>query len=192
MARIKTLFLSLFMLLPAAAVSAAPVEYVMDKAHTHIGLTWNHLGFSDFRARFRDFDGTLVLDPEAPENSRVEVTIPLDSIDTNVPRLDEHLKSADFFDVAKYPVATFRSTRIERTGEKTARLHGELTLHGVTRPVVLDVRLNGMGEHPLTHKPSVGFTAEGVVKRSEFGLTAYVPMVSDEVHLFISTEASVK
>ena len=73
-----------------------------------------------------------------------------------------------------------------------ARLHGDLTIRGITRPVVLQVQLNKMGEHPLTHKQAVGFTAEGVIKRSEFGLTAYVPLVSDEVHLFISTEASVK
>ena len=97
----------------AHSALAAPVEYVMDKDHTHIGMTWNHLGFSDFRARFDDFDGTLVLDAEAPENSRVEVTIPIDSIDTRVPRLDEHLESADFFDVAKFPTASFRSTRVD-------------------------------------------------------------------------------
>ncbi len=171
---------------------AAPVEYVMDKDHTHIGMTWNHLGFSDFRARFDDFDGTLVLDAEAPENSRVEVTIPIASINTHVPRLDEHLKSADFFDVAKFPTASFRSTRVDLIGERVARLHGDLTIHDITRPVVLQVRLNKMGEHPLTHKQAVGFSAEGVIKRSEFGLSAYVPLVSDEVHLFISTEASVK
>ncbi len=176
----------------AHSALAAPVEYVMDKDHTHIGMTWNHLGFSDFRARFDDFDGTLVLDAEAPENSRVEVTIPIDSIDTRVPRLDEHLESADFFDVAKFPTASFRSTRVDVIGERVARLHGDLTIRGITRPVVLQVQLNKMGEHPLTHKQAVGFTAEGVIKRSEFGLTAYVPLVSDEVHLFISTEASVK
>lgn len=174
-----------------APALAEPVEYEMDPQHTHIGLTWNHLGFSETRARFDLFEGRLILDEENPANSRVEVTIPVDSLNSNVARLDEHLLGPDFFDVGTYPHARFTSTKVEPTGESTARVHGDLALHGMIRPVVLEVRLNKIGNHPMSGKRAAGFTAETVIRRSEFGIGGYVPAVSDEVHLFISTEAAI-
>lgn len=173
----------------AAPALAEPVEYEMDPDHTHIGLTWNHLGFSETRARFDIFEGRLILDEEDPARSRVEVTIPIDSLNTNSARLDEHLLGPDFFDVGTWPNARFTSTKVEPTGETTARVHGDLALHGVTLPVVLDVRLNKIDKHPMSGKRAAGFTAETVIRRSEFGIGGYVPAVSDEIRLFISTEA---
>ncbi|GER08032.1 hypothetical protein JCM17843_23420 [Kordiimonadales bacterium JCM 17843] len=105
-------------------------------------------GFSETRARFGDFAGELVLDEENPEASTLNVTIPINSLDTGIEKLDGHLLSADFFDAATYPEATFTSTKIDRTGDSTAKVYGDLTIHGVTKPVVLDVTLNKLDTHP--------------------------------------------
>lgn len=175
----------------AAPALAEPVEYAMDPQHTHIGLTWNHLGFSETRARFDLFEGRLILDEEDPTRSRVEVTIPIDSLNTNVARLDEELFGPEFFDLATFANARFTSTEVVMTGEATADVHGDLSIRGITRPVVLAVRLNRLADHPMSGKRAAGFTAEAVIRRSDFGITKFVPMVSDEVRLFISTEAAV-
>ncbi|GGO09097.1 hypothetical protein GCM10007972_10280 [Iodidimonas muriae] len=196
MTRVKTFFLSAaasltLSLALAPALEAAPEAFVFDKAHTHIGLTWNHVGFSETRARFGDFAGELVLDEENPEASTLNVTIPINSLDTGIEKLDGHLLSADFFDAATYPEATFTSTKIDRTGDSTAKVYGDLTIHGVTKPVVLDVTLNKLDTHPMSGKKAAGFNAKTTINRSEFGIGQYVPMVSDAVEIFISTETSV-
>ena len=119
------------------------------------------------------------------------VTIPVDSIDTGVAKLDAHLKSPDFFDAAKFPMATFKSTRVERAGEHGLKVTGDLTLHGVTKPVVLDVVVNKIGPHPMAGRAAAGFDATATIKRSDFGISNYVPNVSDEIELSVSTEAMV-
>ena len=114
-------------------------------------------------------------------------------INTNVPALDDHLKKADFFDVEKYPQATFKSTKVEAGADaQHLKVTGDLSLHGVTKPVVLDVTINKVGPHPMSKKPSAGFDATTTIKRSEWGIGAYVPNISDDIRLRITVESSVK
>jgi polyisoprenoid-binding protein YceI len=179
------------LLLSAGVATAASVGSTMDPNHTRINFSWTHFGLSHPMGRFDHFDGDFRFDPTDPTKSSVTVTIPVDSIDTGVAKLDAHLKSPDFFDAAKYPVATFKSTRVERSGEHGLKVTGDLTLHGVTKPVVLDVVVNKIGPHPMAGRPAAGFDATATIKRSDFGISNYVPKVSDEIELSISTEAMV-
>ncbi|MDV7339552.1 YceI family protein [Terasakiella sp. A23] len=174
------------------AAQAEPVKYTFDKSHTSIEFYINHLGFSNFQGEFQDFDGTLIFDEAKPENSSVDVTIDVNSVDTDVDKLDAHLKAADFFNVAKHPSMTFKSKSIAVTGEKTGKITGDFTLLGVTKEVTLDVTLNKSANHPMMKVPAVGFSATGMIKRSDFGMTTYVPAVGDEVTIRIETEAQVK
>ena len=179
------------LLLAAGSATAAPVRYDLDPNHTRIDFSWTHFGFSHPMGRFDRFDGDFRFDPADPTKSSVTVTIPIDSIDTGVAKLDAHLKTDEFFDAAKYPTATFKSTRVERSGEHGLKVTGDLTLHGVTKPVVLDVTVNKVGRHPMAGRDAAGFDASATIKRSDFGISNYVPNVSDEIRLSISTEAMV-
>jgi polyisoprenoid-binding protein YceI len=174
----------------ATLAQAAPVTYKLDPGHTMVLFSWSHFGFSHPTANLGLGQGTLVFDPQHPEQASVEVTLPMSGLDTHVPALDEHLAKPDFLDSAKYPLATYRSTRVEPLGKDHFRITGDLTVHGVTRPVVLDATLNKIGKHPMSGKPSIGFDATGVLKRSDFGVAAYVPNVGDEISLRITTEGS--
>ena len=183
----------LLSLLTAAALSAtataAPVSYQLDPTHTDVLFTWNHNGFSFPTGRAAISSGTLVYDPSAPTQSRVEVQLPLAELDTHVAKLDELIKGEKFFDVSKHPQARFRSTAVVAHGKDRLKITGDLTLHGVTRPVVLDATLNKLGEHPSRKTPTIGFNATASIKRSDFGLTGFLPNIADEVHLRITTEA---
>ncbi|MGA0588420.1 YceI family protein [Dyella sp. KRB-257] len=171
------------------AAQAAPVTYKLDPNHTMVLFSWNHFGFSNPTANLGIGAGTLVYDAAHPAKSSVEVTLPLINLDTHVSALDEHLKKPDFFDAGKYPEVTFRSTRVEPLGGNRFKVTGDLTVHGVTRPVVLDATLNKVGMQPMLKVPAIGFDATATIKRSDFGIGAYVPNVSDEVHIRITTEA---
>ena len=163
--------------------------YVFDKTHTHILFQISHLGFSTTHGRFNDFDGTVVFDPDAPENTEIDVAVKIESINTGVADLDEHLMDDRFFNVSEHPEMTFKSTGITLTGDETATLTGDLTLLGVTKPVTFDVKLNGAGEHPFREGVMVaGFDATGTITRSEFGMTYGVPAIGDEVKVVLSTE----
>jgi len=186
----KRLALAAALSLFAASAFAAPVIYKLDPAHTDVIAQWNHFGFSNPSANFGQVDGTLVYDADDVAASSVEVTLPLSGLNAFVPELTKHLLAADFFDSAKFPAATFKSTKVEAAGEGKLKVTGDLTIKGNTRPVVLDVTLNQVGEHGMTKLPSIGFDATTTIKRSEFGVGAYVPNVSDEVKLRITTEAS--
>ena len=170
--------------------SAAGVTYKIDPGHTVVLATWNHFGYSNPSANFGGASGAIVYDADAPGQSTVEVTLPMSGIDSFVPKLDEHLKSPDFFDAEKYPVATFKSTAVRALGEGRLEVTGNLDLHGVSKPVVLDVKLNKLAPHPMGKTPTIGFDASATIKRTEFGIDKYVPMVSDEIALRITTEAS--
>jgi polyisoprenoid-binding protein YceI len=171
------------------ATQAAPVTYKLDPTHTMVLFSWNHFGFSNPTANLGISEGTLVYDEANPTKSSVEVTMPLANLDTHVSALDEHLKKPDFFDADKYPVVTFKSTQVEALGGNKFKVTGDLTVHGVTKPVVLDATLNKAGMQPMLKVPAVGFDATGTIKRSDFGVGAYVPNVSDEVQIRITTEA---
>ena len=171
------------------AAQAAPVTYKLDPSHTMVLFSWNHFGFSNPTANLGIGEGTVVYDEAKPANSSVQVTLPLANLDTHVSALDEHLKKPDFFDAAKYPVVTFKSTRVEPLGGNKFKVTGDLTVHGVTKPVVLDATLNKAGMQPMLKVPAIGFDSTATIKRSDFGMGAYVPNVSDEVQIRITTEA---
>lgn len=172
--------------------AAKPVSYQLDPNHTVVLASWNHFGYSHPSANFGQASGTLVYDADDVATSRVEVTLPLAGLDTFVPKLDAHLRSADFFDAEKYPTITFRSTRVHDLGGGKLAIMGDLTVHGVTRPVTLDATLNGASVNPMTKSPTIGFDATTTIKRSDFGVGAYVPKVGDEIAIRISTEGSAK
>lgn len=185
-------YLALAGLLGAAvSVQAAPVTYKLDPGHTMVLFSWNHFGYSNPTADLGLGEGTLVFDEQHPANSSVEVTLPLARLDTHVSALDEHLKKPDFLNADQYPVVTFKSTEVQPLGGNKFKVTGNLTVHGVTRPVVLDATLNKVGPHPMTKAPSIGFDATASIKRSDFGVGAYVPNVSDELSIRITTEGSV-
>lgn len=175
----------------AATVQASPVTYKMDPGHTMVLFSWNHFGYSNPTADLGLGEGTLVFDQQDPAKSSVNVTLPLSDLDTHVKALDEHLKEADFFDAAKYPTVTFKSTGVVPVDATHFKVTGNLTVHGVTRPVTLDATLNKVGPHPMTKSQAIGFDATATLKRSDFGMGAYVPMVSDEIQVRITTEAAV-
>ncbi|MEP1902421.1 MAG: YceI family protein [Nitratireductor sp.] len=178
-----------FLLAAATASPALSDPYTIDAGHTHVGFKVSHLGFSDTYGTFNNVAGTFDLDQDNPEKSSVDIDIKTASIDTNHEKRDEHLRGPDFFDVGKYPDITFKSTKVERTGDKTAKVTGNLTMLGVTKPVTLDVTLLAAGPYPMDKSvTAAGFNATATIKRSDFGMTAYVPMISDEVDITISTE----
>ena len=176
-------------LLAAAPLALATEAYDIDPTHTQVEFTYSHFGFSNITGRFDTVESEFHFDVADPTQSSVKVTIPVSSISTGVAKLDEHLKGSDFFDVARFPTATFTSTGVTVAGEGKLAVAGELTIHGVTRPVVMDVTINKVGEHPMTKKPAVGFDASFDIKRSEFGVGGYAPAVSDEVRIEITVEA---
>ena len=185
-------YLALAGLLGAAvSVQAAPVTYKLDPSHTMVLFSWNHFGYSNPTADFGLGEGTLVFDEQHPAASSVQVSLPLAMLDTHVPALDKHLKEPDFFNADKYPVVTFKSTAVQPLGGNKFKVTGKLTVHGVTKVVVLDATLNKIGPHPMSKAQSIGFDATASIKRSDFGMGAYVPNVSDAVNIRITTEGSV-
>lgn len=162
--------------------------YTLDASHTTLLFNVGHMGFSNYFGRFNKLSGTLQFDARAPENSKLAITIDMTSIDTNNEKLEGELKSSQFFDTANFPTATFVSTAIEPTGPTTGKVTGNLTLHGVTRPVVLNVTFNGGGQNALSAADVLGFSATGTFDRSQFGVTLYLPMVGDATALTISSE----
>lgn len=174
----------------AATVALTPVSgtYLLDPDHTNVLVQWTHFGFSQPSAEFRISEGALVFDAANVAKSSVAVSFPIVQVDTFVPALNTHLQSADFFDAAKFPTATFKSTLVKPAGGNKFAVVGNLTIKGISKPVTLAVTLNGAGKHPMVGKQAVGFTATASIKRSDFGVGAYAPNVSDEVHLRITTE----
>jgi len=157
--------------------------YSVDPAHSQIVFTVNHLGFSTYRGIFASPTGSLEIDPKQPAKARLSVDIPMSGITTTSGELDKHLKGADFFDAAKYPTARFESTSIRPSGKK-ARITGNLTIKGITRPVTLDAVFVGAGT--MMGKRTIGFDATTVIKRSDFGVSYGIPLVPDPVSLQIS------
>ncbi|SMF22025.1 Polyisoprenoid-binding protein YceI [Azospirillum oryzae] len=168
---------------------AAPVSYKIDPAHTAVVFIVNHVGFSNVIGRFDTVGGDVTFDKDAVEKSVVNVTIDTTSVDTNHAKRDEHLRSPDFFNAKEFPKMTFKSTKIEKTGDKTGKLHGDLTMLGVTKPVVLDVTFNKDGVSPASKMETAGFSARGTVKRTEFGMKYGAPAIGDDIQLLIEVEA---
>lgn len=189
---LRTLLAAL--LLSAAFTAPAKAEmqtYSFDPLHTQILFFVEHMGFSHSNGKFTKFDGNFKFDPEKPETGSTEVAIDVNSLNMDDATWEDHLKAPDMFNVGEHPTMTFKSTGVEVTGETTAKMTGDLTLLGVTKPVTLDVTKNKCGEHPFNKKQTCGFDAKGTIKRSDFGMTKGIPMVGDEVTIMITVEGSV-
>ncbi len=189
-ARLQILTLIAFATLAAPAHAAD--TYVFDKKHTEIRFTWDHFGLSRTGAFFKNYDGELKFDAAAPEKSSLDVTIDAKSVQAISLGAESFLTAPDWLSAEKFPSITFKTTKIEKTGEKTGKITGDLTIKGVTKPVTLDATLNFTGEHPFSKKPSVGVSAKTVVKRSDFDMGKYAPAVSDEVAIEIEAEMNQK
>ncbi len=177
-----------------AAICATPAlaeaeKYTLDSSHSQVLFSYNHLGFSTTYGMFSGFEGEIMFDETDPAASSVSVSMPVKSMFTGWEKREEHFFSADFFDAQDDDLVTFASTGIEVTGENTAKITGDLSMNGVTKAVVLDATLNKADTHPMADKPWLGFDAQTMVKRSDFGLGAFAPAVSDEVEIRISVEA---
>jgi polyisoprenoid-binding protein YceI len=176
---------------PPAAVSTDPASvpagvYRVEPAHTRVQFTVSHLGFTDWWGDFTGVSGSLTLAPGGLAASRVEVSIPVASVATTNATLDGELRSADWFDAARFPAMRFVSTRIVRSGRTTAIIHGSLTFHGISRPVALDARFVGAGVNPLTKAYTVGFNATTTIRRSDYGVKMDLPLIGDETRIRIS------
>jgi polyisoprenoid-binding protein YceI len=178
---------------PSTALNAVTSgTYEIDASHTSVQFGISHLGFSNYQGRFNTASGSLIFDAKAPENSKLSVTIDAASIDTNNEKLETELKGDQWFDAVKFPTATFTSSKIEKLTDTTGKVTGDLTLHGVTKPVTLDVTFNGSGPNPFANIAQLGFSARGTIKRSDFGISLYIPMVGDEVSIAIESELQLK
>lgn len=175
--------------LAAAPAFAAPEKYTLDPSHSQIVFSYNHLGFSTTTGMFSGFAGEIMFDQADPAASSVSVSMPVKSMLTGWQERFDHLMTPDFFDATDDEMVTFVSTGIEVTGEKTAKITGDLTLNGVTKAVVLEAVLNTAGEHPMAKTPWAGFSATTTLLRSEYGLGLFTPFVADEVLINISVEA---
>jgi len=180
-------------LIPAHHQTTEPSElpegaYRLDPEHTALLFKIDHLGFSQFVGRFDRVEASLDFDPKRPEASKLTVQVDMASVDVNPPEFAKELQGPDWFDVERFPQARFESREIEVTGENTGIVRGDLTLHGITRPVSLDVTFNGGGDNLITGDYTLGFDAHGTLKRSDFDLGTYAPAVGDEVMLEISVE----
>ncbi|EJF89092.1 YceI family protein [Bartonella tamiae] len=181
----------------AATLDVPSGKYENDAAHTNVLWSVTHMGLSHYYGRFDSIKATLDLNSDDVEKSQLHVTIDPKSVDTNFPgkpnKFNEEIAGEKFFDAGKFKSITFQSTSIELTGDKTGKVMGDLTFHGVTKPVTLDVTLNAaLPEHPMSKKPAIGFSATGVIKRSDFGVDALVGPVSDDVNLTIEAEFAPK
>jgi polyisoprenoid-binding protein YceI len=146
----------------------------------------DHMGFTYYSGNFSGASGSLTLTPKNPATMAVTVSVPVASVSTTVPKLTEELKEADWLDAAKYPAMTFRSTAVTPTGHGSADVAGMLTLHGVSKPLTLHAHFIGAGMNILSKHETVGFQLSGVLKRSDYGVSKYVPLISDEVTITIN------
>ncbi len=202
---ILTTLMSAALVMPAFAEETPAVpagQYTLDKSHASLIFSVNHLGFSNYTARFKNFDAQLEFDPAKPEAAKFTGTVDVSSLETDYPEPEKldfnaELEGPEWLDAAKYPQITFTSTRIEMTGENTARIHGDFTLHGITKPLVLEATYNGgYAGHPMDPQARIGFSAKTVFNRSDFGVSYGIPApgttmgVSDAVTVTLEAEFS--
>ena len=196
MKSIRTVFAAAFFVSAIfCAASAWAATYAIDPDHSAVTFKIRHL-FSKVTGNFNQFEGTIDYEPGKPETWKTEAVIQAASIDTNVEKRDKHLRSKDFFDVEKYPTVTFKSAQVTDVAGENAKLHGNLTIHGVTKPVVLDLAIHGAGEDPWGNTRA-GFTATTQINRKEFGIDWNQPvvggaMLGDDVEIILEVEGLLK
>lgn len=187
----KTLIAALFASAIAGPAFAAPQTYVVDSSHTFPRFSYNHMGLSKQILSFKKTTGTVVLDKDSNE-AEVDITIDMTSINTGFELFDQHIQNEDFLDTARYPTATFKSTKVVFEGDKPVSIEGDLTIKDVTKPVTLTVTHFFSGPHPMLQKDAIGANASATIIRSEFNAGKYAPGVGDEVTLDIALEAVVQ
>ena len=176
------IILSAFIVLSAFAVTT---PWTNDDPHSQLGFTVTHFGISDVSGTFNDIDVTVKASKADFSDAQFELTAKTASIDTRVEARNNHLKSADFFDAAKYPTLTFKSNSIAKVADNKYKLTGDLSLHGITKPVTMDVLYKGTVENPMSKKQTAGFQITGTIKRSDFNIGGGFPeaVISDVVHI---------
>jgi polyisoprenoid-binding protein YceI len=188
-------------ILPAASVlvtlltgptTGFAADYTIDLAHSHLLFMIDHLGFAKMVGLFTDFGGSFSFDPSNVAASKLVVNIKTESLQTHFAARDRDLKGADWFNTTEFPEMTFIGTGFSKKDDHTGTITGNLTLHGVTKPVTLNVVLNKVGPNPLDKLNSAGFSARGTLKRSEFGMKAFLGPIGDAVDLIIEIEAKQK
>ena len=184
----KALLISSALALTTVASAALPSQWQLDDSHTRVGFSVNHLGFSTTMGHFNDVKGVVNYDVKAPNKTNMSFTIATDSIDTNWDARDEHLKKAEFFNVAKYPTMTFKSTSVKFINPQQAKVTGDFTMLGQTKPLTLDVTLNKIANSPLTKEPVIGFRATGNIDRAAYGMTAFADGITTNVPIQIDGE----
>ena len=191
MNRFRSAALAATLALSATAAYSAPVTYTFDTTHSRVTFYVNHLGFSNSVGEFHLADGTFTFDNDNWANSKVSVTLPVQTLDLGDTTWQGHISGKDWLDLADYPSITFQSTKVEKTDATHGKLYGNLTIKGVTKPVVLDLTVNKIGEHFLRKTQAAGFTAKTTVKRSEFGVSAYAGAIGEDVDVRIEIESFV-
>lgn len=184
----KKIIFSVLFLISSALVFGQ--TWSLDQSHARLGFSITHMMISDVEGTFNSFDARIISSKEDFSDAVIELTADINSIDTDNDKRDEHLKNPDFFDAAKYPSLIFKSKSFRKVSDKKYKLIGDLTLHGITKPVELDVTLNGTGVHPYTKKTIAGFKVTGVLKRSDFAISKDTPsaMLGDEVTITANAE----
>ena len=182
----------------AAAIASTPMAslaapYVLDKSHAHVTFEVGHLGFSTVHGQFRKFDADIDFDPGNVEATKVNFQIDATSVDTFWEARDKHIRGKDFFDTANHPKITFTTTSVTPTGAETADVSGNLTMRGVTKPITLQAKLNKLGPSPFNADQTIaGFTIEGEIDRTQFGINYAAPAVSAIIPIKIELEMSPK
>jgi len=184
----KALFVSSALAITTMASAALPTQWELDDSHTRVGFSVSHMGFSTTMGHFSDVEGVVNYDMKAPNQASMEFTIATDSIDTNWDTRDTHLKTDEFFNVEKYPTMTFKSTQVKFINPQQAKVTGDFTLLGQTKPLTLDVTLNKIDNSPLTKEPVAGFRATGTIDRAAYGMTAYASGITTNVPIQIDGE----
>ena len=167
-------------------VKVEPGTYSVDPSHTQVMFQLSHMGFSNYTGTFSGASGELTLDPKTAAASALKVSVPVKSVMTTSTKLDDELKSPQWLDAGQFPDMTFISTKVTADGKGKAKVTGDLTIHGMTKPTTLDVTFVGAGANPLNKKYTVGFEAKGDIKRSDFGVKTYLPLIGDTLHLSIA------
>jgi len=183
----KIIFVLSFLI---SAITGFGQTWSLDKSHAKLGFSITHLMISDVEGSFNSFDATITSSKDDFSDAVIELKADVNSVDTDNDQRDEHLRNPDFFDAAKYPSMTFKSKSFKKVADNKYKLVGDLTLHGVTKPVELDVIIKGPAEHPYSKKTVAGFKATGVLKRSDFLISKDTPsaMLSDEITIVANAE----
>jgi polyisoprenoid-binding protein YceI len=176
----------------ASATLTAPQPYRLEKTHVDLLFSINHAGFTQKHGSFRELDATLQYDPQSPDKSQISVTVETASLDTGDATRDRDVKSPQFLDVVKYPQMRFVSTKVVPAPNGTFLVEGTLTLHGVTKPLTLRTTLNKDAPSPFDKRPTLGFSATASLKRIDFGIATYLPLIGDEVNIQIDAEFNQK